>query len=82
NGVHYQVFINDRLMTGIFLDQHEVSCSLVYVQEAGKSLLNMFSYTAAFSILDAMGGAEETTSVDLDKLSRELYKAHFKVNSL
>ncbi|MBY5014663.1 class I SAM-dependent rRNA methyltransferase [Streptococcus suis] len=82
NGVHYQVFMNDGLMTGIFLDQHEVRGSLVDGLAAGKSLLNMFSYTAAFSIAAAMGGAGETTSVDLAKRSRELSKAHFKVNSL
>ena len=28
----------------------------------GKSVLNMFSYTAAFSVAAAMGGAVETTS--------------------
>ncbi|HEL2407114.1 TPA: class I SAM-dependent rRNA methyltransferase [Streptococcus suis] len=67
NGVHYQVFMNDGLMTGIFLDQHEVRGSLVDGLVAGKSLLNMFSYTAAFSIAAAMGGAGETTSVDLAK---------------
>ena len=33
----------------------------------GKSVLNMFSYTAAFSVAAAMGGAVETTSVDLAK---------------
>lgn len=82
NGVHYQVFMNDGLMTGIFLDQHEVRGSLVDGLAAGKSLLNMFSYTAAFSIAAAMGGAGETTSVDLAKRSREPSKAHFKVNSL
>ena len=48
NGVSYQVFLNDGLMTGIFLDQHEVRGSLVEGLAAGKSLLNMFSYTAAF----------------------------------
>ena len=31
NGVLYQVFMNDGLMTGIFLDQHEVRGSLVMV---------------------------------------------------
>ncbi|HEM5489922.1 TPA: class I SAM-dependent rRNA methyltransferase [Streptococcus suis] len=82
NGVAYQVFMNDGLMTGIFLDQHEVRGSLVDGLVAGKSLLNMFSYTAAFSIAAAMGGAVETTSVDLAKRSRELSKAHFKVNGL
>ncbi|NQJ71402.1 class I SAM-dependent rRNA methyltransferase [Streptococcus suis] len=82
NGVAYQVFMNDGLMTGIFLDQHEVRGSLVDGLAAGKSLLNMFSYTAAFSIAAAIGGAVETTSVDLAKRSRELSKAHFKVNGI
>ena len=82
NGVLYQVFMNDGLMTGIFLDQHEVRGSLVDGLAMGKSLLNMFSYTAAFSVAAAMGGASQTTSVDLAKRSRELSQAHFQVNGL
>ena len=82
NGVSYQVFLNDGLMTGIFLDQHEVRGSLVDGLAAGQSLLNMFSYTAAFSVAAAMGGAVETTSVDLAKRSRELSEAHFVANGL
>ena len=82
NGVAYQVFMNDGLMTGIFLDQHEVRGSLVDGLAMGKSLLNMFSYTAAFSVAAAMGGASETTSVDLAKRSRELSQAHFDANGL
>ena len=50
NSVRYQVFLNDGLMTGIFLDQRDVRASLVDGLAAGKSLLNMFSYTAAFSV--------------------------------
>lgn len=82
NGVLYQVFMNDGLMTGIFLDQHEVRGSLVYGLAMGKSLLNMFSYTAAFSVAAAMGGASQTTSVDLAKRSRELSQAHFQANGI
>lgn len=82
NGVHYQVFMNDGLMTGIFLDQHEVRGSLVDGLAAGKSLLNMFSYTAAFSIAASMGGASQTTSVDLAKRSRDLSQAHFAANGV
>jgi len=82
NGVAYQVFLNDGLMTGIFLDQHEVRASLVDGLALGKSLLNMFSYTAAFSVAAAMGGASQTTSVDLAKRSRELSEAHFQANGL
>ena len=82
NGVLYQVFMNDGLMTGIFLDQHEVRGSLVDGLAMGKSLLNMFSYTAAFSVAAAMGGANQTTSVDLAKRSRELSQAHFQANGI
>ena len=82
NGVLYQVFMNDGLMTGIFLDQHEVRGSLVDGLAMGKSLLNMFSYTAAFSVAAAMGGASQTASVDLAKRSRELSQAHFQANGI
>ena len=82
NGVLYQVFMNDGLMTGIFLDQHEVRGSLVDGLAMGKSLLNMFSYTAAFSVAASMGGASQTTSVDLAKRSRELSQAHFQANGI
>lgn len=80
NGVQYQVFLNDGLMTGIFLDQHEVRASLVDGLAMGKSLLNMFSYTAAFSVAAAMGGASRTVSVDLAKRSKDLSQAHFELN--
>ena len=82
NGVLYQVFMNDGLMTGIFLDQHEVRGSLVDGLAMDKSLLNMFSYTAAFSVAAAMGGASQTTSVDLAKRSRELSQSHFQANGI
>ena len=82
NGIRYQVFMNDGLMTGIFLDQHEVRASLAEGLASGKSLLNLFSYTAAFSVAAAMGGASQTTSVDLAKRSRELSEAHFAANGL
>lgn len=82
NGVKYSVFMNDGLMTGIFLDQHEVRDALINELGLGKRVLNMFSYAAAFSVAAAMGGAIETTSVDLAKRSRELSQAHFEANGL
>lgn len=82
NGVSYSVFLNEGLMTGIFLDQHEIRGRLVDGLAAGKHLLNLFSYTAAFSVAAALGGAKATTSVDLAKRSRELSQAHFLANGL
>ncbi|VTS31323.1 methyltransferase [Streptococcus porcinus] len=82
NGVNYQVFLNDDLMTGIFLDQHDVRKNLAQGLAKDKSLLNMFSYTAAFSVAAAVGGARETRSVDLAKRSRDLSTAHFQANGI
>ena len=82
NGVSYSVFLNDGLMTGIFLDQRQVRNSLVNGLAAGKRVLNLFSYTAAFSVAAAMGGALETVSVDLAKRSKELSLEHFQANHL
>ncbi len=82
NGVWYEVFLNDGLMTGIFLDQHHVRGRLGDGLASGKRVLNLFSYTAAFSVASAMGGSLETVSVDLAKRSRELSSAHFRANGL
>lgn len=82
NGVSYAVYLNDGLMTGIFLDQKHVRDQLVQGFAAGASVLNMFSYTGAFSVAAAMGGALETASVDLAKRSRSRTQEQFAVNGL
>lgn len=82
NGVRFATYLNDGLMTGIFLDQKEVRGQLVEGLAAGKTLLNMFSYTGAFSVAAAMGGAVSTTSVDLAKRSLPKTQEQFEVNSL
>ncbi|NYS49333.1 class I SAM-dependent rRNA methyltransferase [Streptococcus danieliae] len=82
NGVRYQVFLDDGWMTGIFLDQHEVRKDLAQGLAQGQRVLNLFSYTAAFSVAAVAGGAVETVSVDLAKRSRELSQAHFQANGM
>ena len=81
NGVNYSVFLNDGLMTGIFLDQHDVRDLLISGLACGKTVLNTFSYTAAFSLAAMAGGAIESVSVDLAKRSRELSEDNFKANN-
>ena len=73
NGVQFATYLNEGLMTGIFLDQKEVRGRLVDGFAVGKTVLNMFSYTGAFSVAAAMGGAVATTSVDLAKRSLPKY---------
>ncbi len=43
---------------------------------------NTFSYTGAFSIYAALGGALHTTSVDLANRSRPRTKEHFEINGI
>jgi len=82
NGVNYATYMNEGLMTGIFLDQKNVRLKLVDGLSASKSLLNTFSYTGAFSVAAAFGGAAQTTSVDLANRSIEKTKEQFAVNGL
>lgn len=82
NGVTYPTYLNEGWMTGIFLDQHNVRARLVDGQACGKSVLNTFSYTGAFSVAAAMGGAYHTVSVDLARRSLEKTKELFLANHL
>lgn len=82
NGVTYATYLNEGLMTGIFLDQKNVRGALVNGLVAGKTLLNMFSYTGAFSVAAAVGGASQTTSVDLAKRSLDKTREQFLVNGI
>jgi len=82
NGMNYAVDLNDGAMTGIFLDQRNVRLSLRENYSEGKTVLNTFSYTGAFSVAAALGGAYETTSVDLAKRSLPKTIEQFSVNGI
>lgn len=81
NGVKYVATLNEGWMTGIFLDQREVREFIREELAAGKHVLNTFSYTGAFSVAAALGGAE-TTSVDVANRSRELTTEQFAANGI
>ena len=56
--------LTNYLDTGLFLD-HRVTRGLVAREAAGKSLLNLFCYTGAFSVHAAGQGAAKTLSIDM-----------------
>ena len=62
-GIPYVVRLGDGLSTGIFLDQRS-NRRRVRELAAGGSVVNLFSYTCAFSVAAAVGGAWRTISVD------------------
>ena len=82
NGVKYATYLNEGLMTGIFLDQREVRETIRQRYSAGRTVLNTFSYAGAFSVAAAMGGATKTTSVDVANRSLEKTKEQFAVNGI
>lgn len=82
NGMNYAVYLNDGAMTGIFLDQRDVRRTIKEKYAKGKTVLNTFSYTGAFSVAAALGGAVKTTSVDLAKRSSSKTIEQFSVNGI
>lgn len=82
NGVNFAVYLNDGAMTGIFLDQREVRKAIREKYSKDKEMLNMFSYTGAFSVNAALGGAIMTTSVDVANRSRAKTIEQFAVNDI
>lgn len=82
NGVHFAVYLNDGAMVGIFLDQREVRRTIRDKYAKGKTVLNTFSYTGAFSVYAALGGASKTTSVDLANRSLAKTTEQFNVNHI
>lgn len=73
--------IRDAAKTGFFLDQRD-NRKLIGQFAKDKKVLNLFSYTAGFSIFAAHGGAKEITSVDIAKAATEAAVRNFEINKL
>ncbi len=82
NGVRFAVYLNEGAMVGVFLDQREVRKAIRDKYSEGKSVLNTFSYTGAFSVFAALGGAAKTTSVDLANRSLPKTIEQFSLNGI
>ena len=82
NGVKFAVYLNEGAMVGVFLDQKDVRKLIRDKYSKGKTVLNTFSYTGAFSVFAALGGAIKTTSVDLANRSLSKTIEQFSVNGL
>ncbi|MBM7648232.1 23S rRNA (cytosine1962-C5)-methyltransferase [Bacillus ectoiniformans] len=82
NGVNFAVYLNEGAMVGVFLDQREVRKRIRDAYSDGKNVLNMFSYTGAFSVFAAAGGASKTTSVDVANRSLAKTIEQFSINGM
>ncbi|MBL8021767.1 MAG: class I SAM-dependent rRNA methyltransferase [Leptospirales bacterium] len=67
--------------TGFFLDQRE-NRALIRQMSRGKRVLNCFSFTGAFSVNAASGGATRVDSVDSSERAIENASLNFRLNNL
>lgn len=81
SGLFFKIELSRFLDTGLFSD-HRPARSLVRALAAGSRALNLFSYTGAFSVYAAAGGAASVTSVDLSNTYLGWSEDNFKLNSL
>ncbi|MDE5415237.1 class I SAM-dependent rRNA methyltransferase [Alkalihalobacterium chitinilyticum] len=82
NGVRFAIYLNEGAMVGVFLDQRDVRKAIRDKYAKGKTVLNTFSYTGAFSVFAALGGAKKTTSVDLANRSMSKTIEQFSINDI
>jgi 23S rRNA (cytosine1962-C5)-methyltransferase len=66
NGLRFEAEVEHGQKTGFFLDQRENRKEAGRLA-AGRSVLNLFSYTGGFSVYTAAGGASEVCSVDISE---------------
>ena len=77
----FEANLSDYLDTGLFLDHRPVR-RMVAELAKGKSLLNLFCYTAAVSVQAALGGAKRTLSIDMSNTYLDWAQRNFDLNQL
>ncbi len=79
NGLKFQVNWREGQKTGFFNDQRE-NRQILSDFVSDKKVLNMFSYTGAFSVYAKAGGAKQVISVDGSTKAVELAKTNMNIN--
>jgi 23S rRNA (cytosine1962-C5)-methyltransferase len=77
HGVEWFADLEKGQKTGAFLDQRE-NRMRVRALCAGKTVLNLFSYTGGFSLSAVVGGAQSVTSVDISAEAHRLAQRSFE----
>jgi 23S rRNA (cytosine1962-C5)-methyltransferase len=68
NGINFQVDVISGQKTGFYLDQRD-NRQKVRLLSKGKSVLNVFSYTGAFSVYAFSGGASSVLEIDSNPIA-------------
>ena len=79
--VHYQIRINEYYDLGIYTDMSAIRKLMRPLLSKAKSILNLYSYTGAFSVFSLKLGAEKVVSVDLSQKYLTWLEENIKLNS-
>lgn len=79
NGLKLLANLYEGQKTGLFLD-HRDNRQTVQRFSQGRRVLNLFSYTGAFSLYAARGGARQVTSVDIAPAATADAQRNFALN--
>jgi len=79
NGLHFEADVCRGQKTGFFLDQRE-NRRRVEALAAGKHVLNLFSFTGAFSVYAGRGGALSSTDLDISPYALKSASRNFLLN--
>lgn len=79
SGLRFRVDPREGQKTGFFLDQRE-NRRMTRTLAPGKRVLNLFSYSGAFGIYAAAGGAASVTNVDVSAKAIELARENHALN--
>jgi 23S rRNA (cytosine1962-C5)-methyltransferase len=82
NGVRAAVDLVWGQSTGIFLDMREVRDRLAPYYAPADTMLNLFSYTALFSVHAVKNGITGAVNVDLSKAVLERARANYELNGI
>ena len=81
NGLRMKVLLDDGMATGLYVDQRD-NRALLRADCDGARVLNLFSYTGAFTVAAGLGGARETVSIDLSRRTLERSRENVVLNGL
>ncbi len=79
NGLVFECELEKYTDTGLFLDMEETR-AMVREMARNQRVLNLFSYTASFSVYAASSPAESVTSVDLSNVYSEWGRRNLSAN--
>ena len=79
NGLHFLADVSSGQKTGFFLDQRDNRARLRPLAQ-GRTVLNLFSYSGAFSVAALAGGAARAVDVDSSEPALSLAREHRRAN--